>query len=192
MTRSIARSLRQLGFVSVPQHIVWIPDIEKHFSIGSSRASLTRICAVPEVEIWRRVLFISWVLPGDKCFWREMLNFTQSFVGIEITNFSICSSSARLAGTCVVPEVEIWRRIYWERQLLAGDKCCWSWYSLFSHHLLFAMDRFVECRMSNGEYSYKLTWRTSVTTGLQLPQVIINFMTQRISLKLTCHFCHLN
>jgi len=28
---------------------------KKHFSIGSSRASLTRICAVPEVEIWRRI-----------------------------------------------------------------------------------------------------------------------------------------
>jgi len=32
--------------------------LRKHFSIGSSRASLAMICAVPEVEIWPHIYWL--------------------------------------------------------------------------------------------------------------------------------------
>ena len=44
--------------------------IEKtNFSIGSENASLTRISAVPEVEIWRGIYCEEWLVDGDKCCW---------------------------------------------------------------------------------------------------------------------------
>jgi len=38
--------------------------LRKHISVGSIRARLATICAVPEVEIWRRLYFVRWVGPG--------------------------------------------------------------------------------------------------------------------------------